>query len=119
MCFLLLIVCFLNLAIVAKKMRNSQVLIQSEATVMIFTEEKTSDEGLRAQGRRLKSPRKYMVGHALRHNRAETYRFQSCLPKAMHGQPCRSAQLCSFLVSKCLGGCALKHDHAFCLFLRY
>jgi len=61
---------------------------------MIFKEEKTSNEGLRAKGARLKGQRKYTVGRALRHNRAETCKFQSCVPKAMHMQPCRSRAIC-------------------------
>ena len=81
---------FLFSGIFSKKMRNSQVLMQREATVMIFKEENTFDKGLRAKGARLKCLRKYIVGRALRHNFAETYRFQSCVPKAMHCQPCRS-----------------------------
>ena len=62
----------------------TSLLMQRKATVMIFNEEKTSDESLRAKGARLMSPREYMIGRALRHNRAETCKFQSCVPKAMH-----------------------------------
>jgi len=46
---------FLFLGSVAKKMRNSQVLMQSKAIRMIYIEEKRSDEVSRAKRVRSKS----------------------------------------------------------------
>ena len=68
---------FLFLGSVSNKKGKSQVLMQMKAIGMIFQEEKRSEEVLRARRARLKSPRKCTVVRELRHNRAETYRFQS------------------------------------------